>query len=106
MRVSFPHRDVAVLREISKMFEEVRRGSFDIVMEHFTHHPPRGEIVLVLSPPTGTKLIDWEALDKVIASALAAANPMTSKNLTAEIAERFSIPKRDVYKRIVELKGG
>ncbi|MBX9976830.1 MAG: 16S rRNA (cytidine(1402)-2'-O)-methyltransferase [Alphaproteobacteria bacterium] len=104
MQEVFSNRDVAVLREISKMFEEVRRGTFVAVMEHFNDHPPRGEIVLVLSTPTAPEEIDWQAIDKVIESALAKVNPMTSKDLAADLAEQFSIPKRDLYKRILSLK--
>ena len=41
---------VACARELTKMFEEVRRGAVSEVIEHFERHAPRGEFVLVLRP--------------------------------------------------------
>jgi 16S rRNA (cytidine1402-2'-O)-methyltransferase len=43
-----PGRAVAVCRELSKLHEEVRRGSAGELAEHYREHPPRGEIVLVI----------------------------------------------------------
>lgn len=42
-------RLVAIGRELTKKFEEVRRGTAETLKEYFTQHPPRGEFVLVLA---------------------------------------------------------
>lgn len=44
-----PERQAAVVREISKKFEECRRGSLHELIGYFGSHEPKGEIVLVLS---------------------------------------------------------
>lgn len=41
-------RKVSVSRELTKLFEETRRGSLVDIKNHFTEHPPKGEIVIVL----------------------------------------------------------
>lgn len=41
---------VSVSRELTKRFEETRRGPVSRIRAHFTEHPPRGEFVLVLPP--------------------------------------------------------
>lgn len=41
-------RRVCVAREISKKFEEYRRGTVKEVMEHYKNHPVKGEIVLIV----------------------------------------------------------
>ena len=41
-------RKACVCRELSKMFEEVKRGSVTELAEYYTEHPPKGEIVIVL----------------------------------------------------------
>ncbi|MEZ5174411.1 MAG: 16S rRNA (cytidine(1402)-2'-O)-methyltransferase [Bacteroidia bacterium] len=41
-------RKAAVVREISKKFEEVQRNTFGGLISHFSKHPPKGEIVLVI----------------------------------------------------------
>lgn len=38
---------VSCARELTKMFEEVRRGAVSEVLTHFEHHPPRGEFTVV-----------------------------------------------------------
>jgi len=38
---------VSVSRELTKQFEETRRGRISEVQEHFAQHPPRGELVVV-----------------------------------------------------------
>ncbi len=48
-----PDRPIAVGRELSKLHEEVFRGTIRAAHEHYTTHPPRGEITLVIggAPP-------------------------------------------------------
>lgn len=42
------NRMVSVSRELTKLFEETRRGTVKEIKEHFTEHPPKGEIVLIV----------------------------------------------------------
>ena len=42
------NRQVSVSRELTKLYEETRRGSIKEVKDHFIEHPPKGEIVIVL----------------------------------------------------------
>lgn len=46
-----PDRRAAVCRELTKLHEEVRRGSARELAEHYREHTPRGEVVLVCEPP-------------------------------------------------------
>ena len=45
-----PNRSVCVARELTKKFEEFRIGSPAELAAHFTAHPPKGEITLVIAP--------------------------------------------------------
>ena len=49
------NRLVSVSREISKIYEETRRGTVKEIKEHFTDHPPKGEIVIILKGNTDKK---------------------------------------------------
>lgn len=49
LREYLGERQVAACRELSKLYEEVRRGTLSEVIDHFTHTAPRGEFVLVLA---------------------------------------------------------
>jgi 16S rRNA (cytidine1402-2'-O)-methyltransferase len=49
LHVACPDRPVCVARELTKTFEEYRRGLPAEVLAHFQKHPPKGEITLVIS---------------------------------------------------------
>ena len=42
-------RKASVSREISKLFEETKRGTFQELIQHFTDHNPKGEIVIIVA---------------------------------------------------------
>ena len=42
-------RPISISRELSKVFEETRRGTVQSILEYYTNHPAKGEIVLVIS---------------------------------------------------------
>ena len=44
-----PQRQLCVARELTKKFEEFRRGTASELSAHYQTHPPKGEIVLVIS---------------------------------------------------------
>ena len=44
-----PDRRMAAARELTKLFEEIVRGTTTEVVEHFAQHPPRGELTLVIA---------------------------------------------------------
>jgi 16S rRNA (cytidine1402-2'-O)-methyltransferase len=44
-----PVRQLCVARELTKKFEELRRGTASELLAHYQAHPPKGEIVLVIS---------------------------------------------------------
>lgn len=49
LHAACPDRPVCVARELTKTFEEYRRGLPAEVLAHFQKHPPKGEITLVIS---------------------------------------------------------
>ena len=49
--VAFPQREMAVAREITKMYEECVNGTAEQLIAHFSQNPPKGEIVLMVAPP-------------------------------------------------------
>ena len=44
-----PDRQLCVARELTKKFEEFRRGTASELLVHYEAHPPKGEIVLLIS---------------------------------------------------------
>ncbi len=48
-----PERAICVARELTKKFEEFRRGTGAELLQHYQTHPPKGEIVFVVSAGEG-----------------------------------------------------
>ena len=48
-------RMISISRELTKMYEETRRGTAKELKEYYTSHPPKGEIVIVIKGNSGKK---------------------------------------------------
>lgn len=57
-----PDRMACVSRELSKMFEENRRGTLVELAAHYTNHPPKGEIVITVAGNSGDEPENEEVL--------------------------------------------
>ena len=95
-------RPAAIARELTKLFEEVRRGPLTELAEHYARHPDvKGEIAVVIGPPGEAEAPAAERLDEALRSAMAGASV---KDAAAEVAARYGLRRRDVYARALELK--
>ena len=63
-----PDRALAVCRELTKLHEEVRRGSAAELAEYYAEHAPRGEVVLVLGAAAGASSEDPAARADALAA--------------------------------------
>lgn len=95
-----PGREVAVARELTKLFEECRTGTAVELADHYRAHPPKGEIVLLVGPPHEDRPGDAD-VDALLRDALALAKPSQA---AAEIARRTGIDRKMLYARALELK--
>ncbi len=95
-------RPAAVARELTKLFEEVRRAPLTELAEHYARHPDvKGEIAIVIGPPEESAAPDAGVLDEALRAALASAS---TKDAAAEVAARYGLKRREVYARALELK--
>jgi 16S rRNA (cytidine1402-2'-O)-methyltransferase len=98
----FGNREAAVARELTKKFEETRRGLLVDLAAHYEREgPPRGEIVVLVGPPSGKPETDADALDAAI---LGSDDGRPLKEIAAEVAETFGLKRRDVYERALQLR--
>jgi 16S rRNA (cytidine1402-2'-O)-methyltransferase len=93
-------REAALCRELTKRFEEVRRGSLGSLRDGLQDAPVKGEIVLVVGHPV-TVAPTQADLDAALAEAL---GRLRVKDAAAEVAEALGLPRRDVYQRALTLK--
>jgi 16S rRNA (cytidine1402-2'-O)-methyltransferase len=93
-------REAAVCRELTKFYEEVRRGDLAGLAQEYAAGPePRGEIVIVIAPP-GAPASDAGDLDALLRRAL---GRVSVKEAVAEIAAVTGRPRREVYQRALAL---
>ncbi|MGE3692204.1 MAG: 16S rRNA (cytidine(1402)-2'-O)-methyltransferase [Novosphingobium sp.] len=95
-----PGREVAVAREITKLFEECRTGSAGELAAHYAAHPPKGEIVLLVGPP-GEKGFSEADVDALLHAELAHAKPSQA---AAAVARATGFDRKVLYARALELK--
>ncbi len=96
-------REAAIARELTKRFEEVRRGPLDrLAADYARAGPPRGEVVLVIGPPAAIDApATSEELDAALEAALAAMAPAAA---AAAVAAATGRPRREVYRRALALR--
>lgn len=96
-------RPAAVARELTKAFEQVRRGPLDRLAEAYANEtPPKGEIVIVVGPPDGhASTLDDDAVDRALSDALQSQSPSAA---AAAVAARTGRPRRDLYRRALALR--
>ncbi len=97
----FGDRKIALVRELTKLHEEVFRTTLSEALEYYTENQPRGEYVIVVagaeqSEETGEdewwqELTVVEHVDEYI------KRGKTSKDAIKEVAGDRKLPKRDVY---------
>lgn len=92
-------RTVVVCRELTKRFEEVRRGSLAEVVQALDGANVKGEIVVLLDRPQKGARADVD-LDAELTVAL---KTMRVKEAAALIAAQTGLRKRDVYQRALAL---
>jgi len=94
-------RPAAVARELTKMFEETRRATLDVLAAHYAEAGgPKGEIVVLIGPP----LPKGEVSDEVLDAFLLAALPRGVKDAAADAARELGVPRKRAYARALELK--
>lgn len=94
-------RQVAVARELTKLYEECIRGTFEEVIAHFEAHAPRGECVIVLQGAEPLKALDDASLDTALKKAM---KTLSLKEAVADVAKHAGRPKSEVYARALKVK--
>jgi len=88
-------RRVALCRELTKMHEEVWRGSLGEAAAHLAEHEPIGEYVLVLEGAPEAPPIENDDIVALLRSAIASG--MSKRDAAAHVAAQTGRPKRLVY---------
>ena len=94
-------RRIALARELTKVYEEVWRGSVGQAMAHFKETPPRGEFTLVVEGAREERVI-WDERQVMEALAELLAEGVDKKEAVKAVADLAGWPKREVYKMALQ----
>lgn len=92
-----PKRFVVIARELTKKFEEIRRGIAEELLEHIQKGQIKGEIVLLISGESDVSQ-DWEHMDPVAhVEWMQNTYQITRKEAIFAVAKMRNVSKRDIY---------
>ena len=95
-------RDAAIGRELTKTFEEMRRGTLGALAQAYAgEDTPKGEVVICVAPPREAA----STVEDVDALLLSLAGEMGASRAAGEAARMTGGRKADLYRRLMELKG-
>lgn len=99
----FANRKVAIVREITKIYEEVVKGSAAQVAQYFNDHPDklRGEIVLIIDSPTEDETMSEAEIVKQLEKLML---EMSLKDAVEVISTQYKISKKQIYKLALKIK--
>lgn len=98
----WPERECAAVREITKRFEEIVRGTTVSVRDHFNANAPRGEFVLILGGAVETETSAEDTLAQGLALAKQLIQEGASTNQAAkEAAQATGLSKRTIYQALL-----
>jgi 16S rRNA (cytidine1402-2'-O)-methyltransferase len=96
-------RPAVVARELTKLYEEIRRAPLTDLAAHYAAHPDvKGEIVIVVAPPSSAT--EAVAIDKLDAQLTEALKRHPVKDAAAIVAAALGLSRREVYARALEMK--
>ncbi|MBA4012988.1 MAG: 16S rRNA (cytidine(1402)-2'-O)-methyltransferase [Phenylobacterium sp.] len=100
MAAVFGPREAAVGRELTKLYETVTRAPLDVLAADPKMDFPKGELVILVGPGREEAATAADA-DTALADALTRLKPADA---AAEVAKALGLPRRDLYRRAMELK--
>ena len=98
-------RRVAVVRELTKVHEEVWRGTVGDAAEAFMARQVRGEVVVVIAGATPAGPPSDEAIDDAVRGRLHNGQGEGPRQIALVVAEELGVPRRTVYESVLRLRG-
>jgi 16S rRNA (cytidine1402-2'-O)-methyltransferase len=97
-------RQAAICRELTKLHEEVRRGDLATLTQQYADGAEtRGEFTIVIEPPAlESEQVGADQVDAMLRRALQHGSV---KDAVSDVAAATGRPRREIYKRALELEG-
>ena len=95
-----PNREIAIVREITKMYEECISGKASDLINKIKDNPIKGELVLVIEPPLESEKEDID-LEEIILKEL---KTNSLKEAVRFISEKYGLKRNDIYEKALAIK--
>lgn len=103
MNKVFGNREIAIVREITKIHEQVIRTTLDEAVEKYADGSVKGEIVLVIKGAAPEKTEDKMTFEQAVECAhRSVENGMSVSEAAKQTAKLSGFKKGDIYKRLIE----
>ena len=93
-------RDAVLCRELTKRFEEIRRGTLSDLVASCADTQIKGEVVVLVdrsrAPRFGPEDVEAALRDRL--------QRLSVKDAAAEVAEMLGLPRREVYQRALAME--
>ena len=99
-----PERPAAVVRELTKLHEEVWRGSLGEAAATFAARDVRGEIVLVVGGAPAAAPADEATVEAAVRDALALDPSAGPRQVAERVAASLDVPRRRVYEAALRVR--
>ena len=109
LKENFGNRNIAVCRELTKLHEEIYRGSLEEAICYFNDNIPKGEFVLVLQGKSleeirNENVAKWEDMSIKDHMIYFINQGMSKKDAIKQVSKDRELPKSEVYKHSIEIK--
>lgn len=96
------NRNIAIVRELTKMFEEVFRGSIEESLEKFSSQKIKGEFVLILEGNMEEDVEVYIDIEEELLNYI--KQGLSKKESVKRVSEEFNVAKNQVYQKSLELE--
>lgn len=99
-------RNVVVARELTKLHEEIVRGTLEEALRYYDNGPPKGEVTVVVapSPTNGDTETDITAARHLATELL--ADGTSPSRVAKEVADRLDLARNEAYRIVHDLATG
>ena len=101
LAAAWGNRQCALVRELTKMYEEAVRGTLSEISEKYADTPPKGETILVVAGAEEEKASE-QSMDEMLTRLL--KEGVRAKDAAKQTAAALDVPRNQAYARALELK--
>lgn len=95
------NRLAAIARELTKKFEEIKRGPLEVLIQIAAEKPPKGELVLLVQGHAGAEKTSFTGKEHLLRKV---ANAMGDKEASHVLSALLNQPRKEIYKTLIEMK--